>query len=30
MTDWTPKPLSRADLAETLTNFLRSLAGSGL
>jgi CheY-like chemotaxis protein len=29
MTDWTPKPLSCADLAETLTNFLRSLARSG-
>ena len=30
MTDWTPKPLSRADLAEKLTNFLPGLAGSGL
>lgn len=30
MTDWTAKPLSRADLAEKLTNFLPGLAGSGL
>lgn len=30
MTDWTPKPLSRSDLAEKLTNFLPGLAGSGL
>lgn len=30
MTDWTPKPLSRTDLAEKLTNFLPGLAGSGL
>jgi len=29
MTDWTPKPLSRTDLAEKLTNFLPGLAGSG-
>ena len=30
MTAWTPKPLSRSDLAEKLTNFLPGLAGSGL
>jgi CheY-like chemotaxis protein len=30
MTCWTPKPLSRADLAEKLTSFLPGLAGSGL
>lgn len=30
MTDWTPKPLNRTDLAEKLTNFLPGLAGSGL
>jgi len=30
MTDWTPKPLSRADLADKLTNFLPGLTGSGL
>lgn len=30
MTDWTPKPLSRAELAGKLTNFLPGLAGSGL
>jgi len=30
MTEWTPKPLSRSDLAEKLTNFLPGLAGSGL
>jgi CheY-like chemotaxis protein len=30
MTDWTPKPLSRTDLAEKLTSFLPGLAGSGL
>ena len=30
MTDWTPKPLSRTDLAEKLINFLPGLARSGL
>jgi CheY-like chemotaxis protein len=30
MTCWTPKPLSRSDLAEKLINFLPGLAGSGL
>lgn len=30
MTDWTPKPISRSDLASKLVNFLPGLAGSGL
>ena len=30
MTDWTPKPLSRSDLAAKLVNFLPGLAGSGI
>jgi CheY-like chemotaxis protein len=30
MTDWTPKPFNRADLAEKLTNFLPGLAAAGL
>lgn len=30
LTDWTPKPLNRTDLADKLTSFLPGLAGSGL
>jgi CheY-like chemotaxis protein len=30
LTDWTPKPVSRSDLASKLLNFLPGLAGSGL
>jgi CheY-like chemotaxis protein len=30
LTDWTPKPLSRTELAAKLVNFLPGLAGSGL
>jgi CheY-like chemotaxis protein len=30
LTDWTPKPLSRTELANKLVNFLPALAGSGL
>jgi CheY-like chemotaxis protein len=30
LTDWTPKPVSRSDLASKLLNFLPGLAGAGL